>query len=341
MEFPLKTEALVSHTPGGEFLMTPIIIQDLRPDEVLVEMKYSGICHTDFLVRHSLLPSLLSLPAIAGHEGAGIIRALGSNIHNKTLQVGDAVLLSFTACGRCAGCHTDTNYSRCAAFEPCNLTAIRRPDGTTPATLLDGTPVRSQWFGQSSFARLSVVHENCVVKCLYPEDLGVYAPMGCGYQTGAGTVLNVLKPGPDQTLVVFGAGSVGFAAIMAAATVPVKQIIAVDIVEQRLELARELGATHTINSAEIEGSVVDEVMRLTGNRGVDFAIDATGRSKVIELMMNCLAYGGAAAVVGVPPRMEKIELSIGVFFARKNTCICVVEGDAHPPEVVIKSIIEF
>jgi Zn-dependent alcohol dehydrogenase len=353
MQLPLQTEALVVDTLGGDFVMTPVTIRDLRPDEVLVEMKYSGVCHTvcvkqfrspncsvitdccqsqDFYLQQGGLGPLTEFPAIAGHEGAGIIRTIGSGVKDKSLQVGDSVLLSFAACGECFHCQED-QFSRCTQFIPLNLTGIRRPDGSTPAKLSDGRPVRSQFFGQSSFARFSAVHENCLVKCPYPRDMGIYAPMGCGYQTGAGTILNIFKPKPSQTVAVFGAGSVGFAAIMAAATIPAKQIIAIDIVEKKLALAKELGATHVINSSTIQGSVVDELKRLTGGLGVDFAVDTTGVSSVVEKMLDCLAYSGTAASVGAPPREEKISVDVGLFFGYKKTWISVAEGDSHPPEV--------
>ncbi|KAG7284767.1 hypothetical protein NEMBOFW57_009379 [Staphylotrichum longicolle] len=333
MELPLETEALVVNTAGGDFEMTPIVIQDLRPDEVLVEMKYSG----DFWLQQGALAGLLEFPAIAGHEGAGIIQAIGSEVKDKTLRVGDPVLLSFAACGDCISC-LDNQFSRCASFPPLNLSGIRRADGTSPAKLLDGRPVRAQFFGQSSFSRISVVHEYCVVKCAFPEDMAIYSPMGCGYQTGAGTVLNILKPKPDQSVAVFGAGSVGFAAMMAAAATSVKQIIAVDIVDRKLALAKELGATHTINTATIKGSVIDEIMAMTGGRGVDFAIDTTGVSAVVEKMLDCLAYSGTAASVGAPPREERISVGSGSFFAGKKTWLSVAEGDSHPPEFIPKLV---
>ncbi|KAK3306174.1 chaperonin 10-like protein [Chaetomium strumarium] len=336
MQLPLKTEALVVNKPGGEFEMTPIVIQDLRPDELLVEMRYSGVCHTDFYLQEGSLGALLEFPAIAGHEGAGIIRAIGSQVTDKSLQVGDPVLLSFTACGECGHCVKDRNFSRCSAFPALNLTATPRPDRSSPAKLLlDGQPVRSQFFGQSSFSRFSAVRENCVVKCPYPDDMALYAPMGCGYQTGAGTILNVLKPKPDQTVAVFGAGSVGFAAIMAAASIPVKQIIAIDIVEQKLALAKELGATQTINSSKLQGGgVVAAIKSVTGGQGVDFAVDTTGVAAVIEKMLMCLSFGGTAASVGAPPREANINVNPGAFFAGMNKWVTVSEGDSHPPEFI-------
>ncbi|KAK4249132.1 chaperonin 10-like protein [Corynascus novoguineensis] len=342
MQLPLETEALVVHTPGGPFEMTPIVIQNLRPDEILVEMKYSGICHTDLWLQSGGAGPLVKFPVIPGHEGAGIIRAVGSAItrDSQSLRVGDAVLLSFAACGSCVPCRED-QFSRCTEFTPLNLTGVRRPDGSSPAAVLlsDGshrteTPVRAQFFGQSSFSRYSVVHEHCVVKCPYPEDLALYAPMGCGYQTGAGTILNIMKPRPEQTVAVFGAGSVGFAAIMAAAALSTKQIVAIDIVGQKLALARELGATHAINTAEISGGVVEEIRNLTGGKGVDFAIDTTGVASVVEQMLDCLAYGGTAASIGATPREAKITVDVGAFFAEKKTWIGVAEGDSHPPKFI-------
>jgi Zn-dependent alcohol dehydrogenase len=223
-------------------------------------------------------------------------------------------------------------------FQPINLSGIRRADGTSPVQLLDGQPVRSQFFGHSSFSRFSAVHEKCVVKCPYPDNMAIYSPMGCGYQTGAGAVFNVLKPRPDQTVAVFGVGSVGFAAIMAAATIPAKQIIAIDIVGAKLALAKEFGASHTIDSSKLQGCIIEEVKKMTGGLGVDFAIETTGVASVAEKMLDCLAYGGTAAQIGAPPRGDKISVDVGSFFAAKKTWVTVIEGDSYPPEVGVPHV---
>lgn len=247
--------------------------------------------------------------------------------------MGDPVLLSFTACGTCEPCR-ENRVSRCGVFPSMNLAATRWPDGSTSAKLLDGRPVGGQFFGQSSFARLSAVHERSVVKCPYPDDLAVYAPMGCGYQTGAGAILNILKPKPYQSVAIFGVGSVGFAALMAAASLGVKQIIAIDIVDQKLSLAKSLGATHVINPSKRQVSSAKEIKDLTGGLGVDFAIDTTGAPRVIEAMLDCIAHGGIAASIGAPPRGEKISVDVGAFFATFKSWVSVSEGDSFPPEVV-------
>lgn len=310
------------------------VTQQVSPNSQPVQTTRLTPWRQDFLLQSGFLGSLLTYPAIAGHEGAGIIRAIGSAVKDKSLSLGDAVLLSFQSCGTCDSC-TSKNVSKCPLFHVLNLAATRWPEGTSPATMAaDGRPVGSQFFGQSSFARFSAVHERCVVKCAFPEDLAIYAPMGCGYQTGAGTVLNILKPKPHHTVAVFGVGSVGFAAVMAAAAVGVKELIAVDVVEGKLELAKALGATHAINSSKTEKGVVEEVKALTGGKGVDFAIDATGIPAVVGQMLDSLALAGTAASVGAPPPGQTIPIDVGMFFAGAKTWLTVIEGDAYPPEVV-------
>ncbi|GAB1318174.1 Geraniol dehydrogenase [Madurella fahalii] len=337
MQFPIETEALVVEAAGGDFEMRRIVIDELKPDEVLVEMKYSGVCHTDFLLQDGSLGGLIEFPAIAGHEGAGIVRAIGSQVKDQSLKVGDPVLLSFTACGKCEPCR-ERKLSKCSLFPFVNLAATRWPDGSASAKLLDGRPVGGQFFGQSSFARISAVHEKCVVKCPDPDQMSIYAPMGCGYQTGAGAVFNVLKPKPSQTIALFGVGSVGSAALMAAASLGLKQIIGVDLVNRKLTLAKSLGATHVINPSKLQMSVAEEIKTVTGGRGVDFAIDTTGIPKVIEQMLDSLAFGGTAASVGAPPKGATVTLDAGAFFSTFKNWVTITEGDSYPPEFIPRLI---
>lgn len=268
-----ETEALVVMGPKAEFKLQPIILDEIRDDEVLVEMKYSGICHTDIVLQQGLLP-MVDFPAIFGHEGAGFVRGIGSRVKNKSLRVGDAVLLSFNTCGTCKPC-TNGHPAFCHTHAAVNHNAVRLSDRSTPARTKDGRSVRSQYFGHSSFARHSVVNEKCVVKCDYPDQMDIYAPIGCGFQTGAGTVLNVLKPGKDDSLVIFGLGSVGLTALMAAKYMGVGQIIAVDIVQEKLQMAKELGASDLINSKQ-QSSIV-EAIKKTSKTGAG----ATDRKSVV------------------------------------------------------------
>lgn len=179
---------------------------------------------------------------------------------------------------------------------------------------------------------MSVVNEKCVVRCEYPENMAIYALIGCGFQTGAGTVLNVLKPEKDDSIVVFGLGSVGLSALMAAKYMGVGQIIAVDIVDEKLQMAKELGATDSINSREIP-DVVKGIKELT-NGGATFTMDCTGRLGVIEDMVECLAPQGTAALVGVPPADAKIKLDPLWFLLNNKKLIGVIEGDSNPVELI-------
>ncbi|KAK3186355.1 hypothetical protein K4F52_004893 [Lecanicillium sp. MT-2017a] len=188
VESDIETVALVADAPKSDFKLTPIILDQVRPDEVLIDMKYTGI-----FLQQRLLP-MVNFPAIFGHEGAGTILALGSSVKNTFLKVGDAVLLSFNTCGPCNACTTG-HPAFCHRHPEVNHNAVRITDRSTPARLQDGKAVRSQYFGQSSFAKMSVVNEKCVMKCpdAYEDQMYIYCAMGCGFQTGAGTVLNVLK----------------------------------------------------------------------------------------------------------------------------------------------------
>jgi len=181
-------------------------------------------------------------------------------------------------------------------------------------------------------ARISAVHEQCVVKCPYPDDLAIYAPLGCGFQTGAGTILNILKPKPYHSIAILGLGSVGFAALMAAKHLQVKQIIAVDIVAQKLDLAKQFGATHTLDASN-NASLSQEIKQMTNGQGVTFAVDSTGVPKVIQEMIECLSIGGTAASIGAPPVGTNIQLDVASFFYMNKSYISVIEGDSIPKEV--------
>jgi len=215
-----------------------------------------------------------------------------------------------------------------------NHNAIRKSDKSTPARLNDGTSVRSQYFGHSSFAKMSVVNEECVVKCPYPDQLAIYSPLGCGFQTGAGTVMNVLKPEQDSSIAIFGMGSVGLTALMAAKYMGIRQIIAVDIVDKKLELAKELGATHLVNSRT--SNAVKEIKKLTGE-GANYTIDCTGVLKVIEQIIEALAPCGTAATVGVPPANSKIQIDPLDFLLANKKYVGVIEGDSVPADVSLTS----
>ncbi|EXF84874.1 AreB protein [Colletotrichum fioriniae PJ7] len=333
----IETEAYVVDKLNADFELVPIILDEIRPNEVLVEMKYSGVCHTDIVTQQGGLP-FVEFPAIFGHEGAGVVRDIGRDVKIKDLAIGDAVLLSFNHCGSCKTC-TSGHCALCPESSMININSVRVSDRSTPARLAsDGRAVRSQFFGQSSFCKMSVVNEKSVVRCppSAVEHMGVYAPLGCGLQTGAGTVMNVVKPGKEDSIIIFGLGSVGLAALMAARYLETGQIIAVDIVPERLVLAKELGATHIINSRECS-DVVQEIKKIS-NGGPTFAVECTGILKVIEDMIACIGPLGTAVQVGVPPPGAAIKLDPQEFLIWNKKYVGVIEGDAVPAEFIPRLI---
>ncbi|KAK4495116.1 hypothetical protein PRZ48_013443 [Zasmidium cellare] len=326
----ITTPAWVVHNAKEDFKLEEIVLDEMQDSELLIEMLYSGICHTDLVFQSGAIP-ICPFPCILGHEGAGVIRAIGSKANRPDLKIGDKVLLSINYCKECKFCKND-HPADCIHGTRLHLTGVR-PDGTTAAKLKGtDTSVRFHFFGQSSFAKWSFVQETCCVKVpegVSDEDIPFLAAMGCGYQTGAGTVENILKPEPDSSIVIFGLGTVGLTALMAAKYLGVKRIIGVDIFDHKMALAKELGATDTINSKSVD-DIVQHIKDLTGG-GVDYAVDCTGVPAVIENMLNMLAMRGTAATVGVPPSGAKINVDPLTFLLGSRGYKGCREGDSNPP----------
>lgn len=282
------------------------------------------------MFQRGLVPTV-AFPAIFGHEGAGVVKEVGSGVKDKSLRPGDLVLLSFNMCQKCPEC-LKGHPARCYGHVEVNHTAKRPEDGSTPTAMADdGRKVSSQFFGHSSFCKLSVVKETCIVKCPYPESMAIFAPLGCGFQTGAGTIMNSFKPTKDDSVVIFGLGSVGLTAVMAASYLKVKHIIAVDLVSAKLSLAQELGATNVINGKETPDTVA-EIKRITDG-GANYAMDCTGVVKVIENTIECLSPCGTAAIVGVPAAGSRLQLDPLTFLLQNKRLIGVIEGDSTPAKV--------
>jgi len=290
-----STAAAVVHGAGKPFTIEQINLDGPAAHEVVVRMVATGMCHTDLTVQAGFIP--FPLPAVLGHEGAGVVEAVGSAV--TSVAPGDQVLLSFTSCGACPACASG-QPSLCATWLPRNLLTGSRPDGTAPLSGAAGEELHGYFFGQSSFSELALVDERSVVRVDPDAPLATLAPLGCGVVTGVGTVVNVLKPGPGASIAILGAGSVGLSAVMAAALSFAERIIVVDRVPERLALARELGATDTIDTTT-SGELTEALAELTGGRGVDRVLDATGAPPVISAGIASLAAGGIFALVGAPP----------------------------------------
>jgi aryl-alcohol dehydrogenase len=318
-----------------EELHEPLRIRELtlgepRADEVQVRMVATGVCHTDAVVRDGWIPTS-GLPMVLGHEGAGIVERVGAAVTH--LSPGDHVVLSVNSCGTCRSCLAG-HPAYCENIYVHNF-AGGRPDGSSAFAAEDGSPVRSHFFGQSSFAEVVNASVRSVVKI--PDDfpLELAGPLGCGIQTGAGAVLNVLRPAPGGSFVVFGAGAVGLSALLGAVANRVGTVIAVDINDDRLALATELGATHVINGANEDA--VARIQEITGG-GVQTALDTTGNARVFRQMIDALGVAGHAGALGAASAGSEGVIDLPTALSRGIRITWVVEGDAVPqlfiPELI-------
>jgi aryl-alcohol dehydrogenase len=306
----------------GTFELAPALLEPPRDDEVLVRIVATGLCHTDLVVRDQVYP--VPLPVVLGHEGAGVVEAVGAAV--QKVAPGDHVAVSFLPCGRCRPC-LDGSPASCANFNDINF-AGRRPDGSHALRLPDGNgTLHDRFFGQSSFATYAITNERNTVKVRDDAPLELLGPLGCGIQTGAGTVLRALQVGVGDSFAVMGAGAVGLSAVMAARVAGATTIIAVDLVPERLELAAELGATHVINGGDKEA--VAEIRRATGG-GVDYALDTTGVPALIGQAVEALRQRGRAAILGASKPDAMIQLPANAFMQSCKTLMGVVEGDSVP-----------
>src|SRR4051794_19437195 len=285
----MKITAAVVRERGGAFGIEQLDLCDPRADELLVEVVASGMCATDLHGRDAYYPT--KFPKVFGHEGAGIVRAVGSGV--SKFKPGDHVVMAYPWCGECPNCKTQRQTYCLHAFDlKMNGT---RADGSTLHSK-DGEPVYSAFFQQSSFGNFTIANERFAVKVRNDAPIDQVCALACGGQTGAGAVLNVMRPRPGDSFVVFGVGAVGLSGLMAAKIAGCDPIIAVDIRAQRLALARELGATHAINHAEQKG-VVPEIRKITGD-GARFTLETSANPTVFREAIEALMPGGTSVLLG-------------------------------------------
>ncbi|KDE06356.1 hypothetical protein MVLG_03265 [Microbotryum lychnidis-dioicae p1A1 Lamole] len=331
---PTTSKALILSEVNAPFELREVVVDDPRRGEVLVKMIACGVCHSDLSVQSGVLPG--QFPSCLGHEGAGIVESVGPDVTG--LEKGDSVLLSFNFCSDCRLCHAKKT-SQCKAWLPLNFSLARSGEGK-PHFAEDsetGEPIAGMFFGQSSFSEYTLAAANSCVKIPAFSELALLAPLGCGIQTGAGSVLNVLKPASDSFVGVWGLGGVGVAAICAAAYLGVKTIIAIDIVPSRLELARECGATHCINGKTED--VEARIKEITGGEMLDFAIEASGVKACMYAAWGLLGSGGKLCQLGVFSQGTEFSLDINVAQVRHLSFVGNVEGASHSP-VFIPQLLE-
>ncbi|WP_030674990.1 NAD(P)-dependent alcohol dehydrogenase [Streptomyces cellulosae] len=316
----LTTRAAVVESGGAPFTLSDVELDEPGPHEAVVRMVATGLCHTDLGVAGGGLP--FPLPGVLGHEGAGVVETVGSAVTG--VVPGDHVVLSFTSCGDCRNCRGG-HPAYCAGWLPLNLIGGRRADGTSTISR-DGEPLGGHFFGQSSFAERALVDERSLVKVDPEVPLESIAPLGCGVQTGVGAMWNVLKPVTGSTIVVLGAGAVGLSAVMAAALTPATNIVAVDRVGERLSLAKELGATHTVHAGEAD--LGEALAEITGGQGADGIVETTGNVAVLRQGVDALAARGTLVIVGAPAFGTEVALDVNGMLGGKQV-VGLTLGDAE------------
>lgn len=324
----MDMKAAVTQSAGSKFSIETVQIDEPRNNEILVKIDSTGICHTDISAQKQYIP--YPLPGVLGHEGSGIVEKVGASV--TKVKPGDHVALSWMSCGKCDACKSGNNAC-CRDFLKLNFGGVR-PDGSTTLSR-NGKPLHGNFFGQSSFANYALVVETNVLKVSDDIPLDIVGPLGCGVMTGAGAVMNALRPKPGDSIAVFGSGTVGMSAIMAAKICGCTTIIAVDIKPARLELAKELGATHTVDSSKVDP--VQTILELTGG-GPNFSLECIGSPPVFRQATDILPLTGVCGLVGVVSPGTEVSLNMDLIM-NGRTVKGVIEGDAVP-DLFIPRLVE-
>jgi aryl-alcohol dehydrogenase len=316
---PMSIKAAVMRHTGAPLQVEDALLHPPRANEVRVRVVASGVCHTDMVVRDQLFPT--PMPIILGHEGSGVIDAVGADV--TTVAVGDHVVMTYMSCGLCVPCETG-HPAHCTQMHPLNFGGGRLDGSSATCSCGDQQPIHDHFFGQSSFSTFTIASERNVVKVSKDAPLELLGPLGCGIQTGAGSVLNALKVSAGSSFVAFGAGAVGLAAVMAAKVAGATTIIAVDVTPSRLELALELGATHIINSREEDP--VKRVQEITGG-GANFSLECSGRAEVLRQAIDALTILGTCAIVGATKMGTEASFNVNDVMIPGKRIVGVVQGD--------------
>ena len=317
----MKAKAAVLFEVGQRLQIRDVEVQAPRADEVLVRMAAGGICHSDL---HAMTGHLVaSLPAILGHEGSGIVADVGPGV--TSVKPGDHVIpLWRLSCGTCEYC-SNGRPALCPEGTQIRMTG-RLLDGTTRFTL-DGQEIK-HFAGVSSFAEYSVIPARAVLKI--PEDfpLDRAALLGCAVITGVGAVFNCARVRPGSSVAVFGAGGIGLNIIQGAAIAGAEKIIAVDILPNKLEFARQFGATHTINGST--ANAVEQIRALTDGKGVEYAFEAIGLPATMRQAYDSLRKRGMAVVVGVTPMTAEVSVPVMSLVYEERILTGSVYGSSRP-----------
>ena len=325
----MQIKAAIIEEKGQDFQIVDMELDPPKAGEVLVKVNSCGVCHTDDMARLQFAP--VPLPAVFGHEGSGVIEKVGEGVTD--FKPGDKVGFSYSWCGKCEACRVGRPYGCLDNFR-INFGGVQYDN--TKRLHYKGREV-SSFFGQSAFATHSIVHQNNMIPA--PDDipLELIGPLGCGIQTGAGAIFNYLKPEADSSILVTGCGSVGLSCIMAAKIAGCSKIIACDVMAPRLQLALELGATHTLNAKEV-ADIPAAVQALTDGAGAHYAVDCTGISACVRQSLVSTRTAGICVVLGLTQ-----DLTIhceSELMGRCRTLAGLVEG-LSVPQVFIPKLLNY
>jgi aryl-alcohol dehydrogenase len=318
----MQIQAAIAKRAGADFEIAPLDLTEPRDDEVRVRIKAVGLCHTDLGVRDN--PVGLTLPAVLGHEGAGVVEKVGAAV--VKVAPGDRVLISFRSCGVCGKCRAG-QPAYCDKLLPMNFGGARL-DGVSSFA---GGGVSSNFFGQSSFATHALTYERNLVKLPPDVPFSLAAPLACGVQTGAGSILRALDCPPGSSVVVIGGGTVGLSAVMAAKARGCSPIILIEPLESRRTLALQLGATQAIDpfAGEIAAAV-----RAIAPAGVDFVLEASGVAAAAQAAFGYMATRGVLGLVGVPPGGSQLHVPLDLAITFGLSVRGVIEGDSDPEHFI-------
>jgi len=325
----MQIRAAIARSAGQPLTIESCDLGEPVAGEVRLKMEACGVCHTDIVALNQDWP--VPLPAVLGHEGVGRIEALGADVAG--FKIGDRVLVSFGSCGQCKNCnnHAPGYCDNALLFQ----VMAQRLDGSSPLSQ-NGEKISGHFFAQSSFATHAVAATRNMVKLPDHVPAELMAPLACGVQTGMAAVLVALKAERGSALAITGCGAVGLSAIMGARIAGCDPVVAVDINAGRLELARELGATHCL-----DGNASDLKKQLRKLGGMDYVIDTSGIPDVLGTGFDVLRARGTLLTLGVSPPGSQLPIDLGSLLMSGKTVRGSIEGDSVPKEFIPQMITYF
>lgn len=315
----MKVRAAVAYDGQDQLSIQDLDLSGPGPDDILVRIVSCGLCHTD--VKALAGGMGVPKPVVLGHEGAGIVESVGESV--SSIQPGDHVVLTYDSCGACRAC-TSGDPAYCSQTSALNFTDGRFGQPGTFAK--DAERIHGHFFGQSSFANYAIAKPRNAVVVRKDAPLEMLGVLGCGVQTGAGAVMNSLQPPPDSSIAIFGVGPVGLSAVLGAVIRGCAQIIAVDVLPQRLEMAKLLGATHVVLAGPDTNT--GSAIRRNFPAGVNYALDTTGRAEASQHAVSALAPKGHFGFVTIPD--GGLQLNMYTVFLQGLSVRGIVQGDSVP-----------